>query len=126
LALTSSTCNLPGTFNPKTKKMTREYVINKLTCELVIITGDTDNMVSYRKHIAMALDIGINHFTKDMEEVVALDKWGNETGRFKGVTDAAEKLGIPQPYISAVLSGQQHTAGGYRFIKAKDRILIKR
>lgn len=104
--------------------MTRNKVINKLTLELVLLTGDTENMATIRRYIGMALDVGINHFTKDMEEVVVLDIFGHELDRFKGVTDAADKMGIKQSYISAVLTGQQHTAGGFRFMKAKDKILI--
>jgi len=104
--------------------MTREYIINKLTCELVMLTGDTDSMSSYRKYIAMALDIGVNHFTKDMEEIIAMDKWGNELNRFKSTQDAAEKLGIYRQCITDVLIGRANTAGGLRFIKAKDKVLI--
>jgi hypothetical protein len=104
--------------------MTRTKVINQLTLELVSLTGAAEHMTTMRRYIEMALDVGINHFTKDMEEIVVLDQYGHEVNRFKGVTDAADKMCIKQACISAVLSGQQHTAGGYRFIKAEDRKLI--
>ena len=104
--------------------MTRDKVINSLTLELVTITGDDEHMSIIRKYIGMTLDIGINHFTKDMEEVIAMDEWGNEIGRFKGVTDAAVKLGLKQYSISDVIAGRQHSTGGYLFAKAHKTQLI--
>lgn len=89
-------------------------------------TSDNSHMCTVRRYIEMAVDIGTNHFTKDMEEIIALDNWGNETDRYKSVTEAAENLGIPQHYISAVLAGTQNTTGGYRFIKAKDQELLRK
>jgi hypothetical protein len=61
-----------------------------------------------------------------MEEVVAMYMDGVEAGRFKSVTEAAEKLGIRQSDISAVLRGVQHSAGGLMFMRTKDYELIER
>jgi hypothetical protein len=74
----------------------------------------------------MALSIGLEHYTKDMEEVVALYRDGVEAGRFKSIGDASNKLGVPQSSISDVIRGVQHTAGGLMFIKTKDYELVER
>ncbi len=104
--------------------MTQNEVINKLSMELAIKVGDFDNLNTYRWYIRQALVVGIDHFTKDMEEVIQMDRFGVEIGRFKGVTDAANKTGIRQSDISAVLTGVQHTAGGFIFMKERDKELI--
>lgn len=106
--------------------MLQSEVINKLTKELCLAQGTFDYFTINRTYIQMALSIGIEHYTKDMEEIVALYQDGSEAGRFKSITDAANKLGIHQNYISAVLIGEQHTTGGLQFIKAKDYDLIPR
>jgi hypothetical protein len=104
--------------------MTQGEVINKLSMELAVKVGDFDNLETFRWFIRQALCIGIDHFTKDMEEVIQMDRFGVEIARFKGVTDCSNKTGIRQSDISAVLSGAQHTTGGFMFIKAKDKELI--
>lgn len=98
--------------------MTRDYVLNQLTCELVALTGDTENMSAYRKYLNMALDIGVNHFTKDMEEVIQMDTNGRIIKRYKGITDAATKIGIKQCSISDVITGRQNSTHGFIFRKA--------
>lgn len=92
--------------------------------ELAVKVGDYDNLNTYRWFIRQALCIGIEHFTKDMEEVIQMDRNGVELARFKGVTDASLKLGIRQSDISAVLTGVQHSAGGFLFMKERDKELI--
>jgi hypothetical protein len=104
--------------------MTQNEVINKLSMEMALLTGDLDNLNTYRWFIRQALDIGINHFTKDMEEIIQMDRFGEELGRFKGVTDCSQKTGIRQSDISAVLTGVQHSAGGFLFMRSKDKKLI--
>lgn len=106
--------------------MTINEVINKLTQEWAMETGDLENSQVARKYITRALDIGINHFTADMEEIIQLTRAGTEIARFKGVTDTATRIGIHQSYISAVLTGVQHTAGGFKFMKLKDWELVPR
>ena len=103
--------------------MTHDYVINKLTCELIVETGCPEHISAYRRKIRQALDIGINHFTKDMEEVIMMDRFGKEIERFKGVSDASAKTGVRQSDISSVLIGRQHTAGGFIFRKASTLVL---
>lgn len=104
--------------------MTQSEVINKLSMEMALALGELDHLQTCRTYIQMALSIGIEHYTKDMEEIVQMDSFGNELGRFKSVTEAAERTGIHQSYISAVLIGQQHTTGGFIFMKAKDKELV--
>ena len=94
--------------------------------ECALALGDFSHLQTIRIYIQMALSIGIEHYTKDMEEIVVMDTHGIEAGRYKCVTDASNKLGIRQGDISAVLTGRQHTAGGYMFMKAKDYELIPR
>lgn len=93
---------------------------------MVQLTGHAEDMGVYRKYIQMALSIGLEHFSKDMEEVYAFNKWGREVGCFKSVRDASKKLGIPAHYISNMLSGRQSTAGGLIFVRSKDVELVKR
>jgi hypothetical protein len=104
--------------------MTQSEVINKISMELAIKVGDFDNLDIFRWFIRQALVIGIDHFTQDMEEIVQMDHLGGEIARFKGVTDCSRKTGIRQGDISAVLTGVQHSAGGFLFIRAKDKELI--
>lgn len=106
--------------------MIQSVVINKLTKELCLAQGTFDYFQVNRTYIQMALSIGIEHYTKDMEEIVALYQDGSEAGRFKSVQEATTKLGILQSCISDVLAGRQHTTGGLQFIRAKDYDLIPR
>ena len=99
--------------------MTQAVVIQRLTAELLPqLTGDVihDEPI-VRRYMTMALDIGVNHFTPDMEEIMMISRDGVEIARFKGVTDASVKSGIRQGCISSVLSGIQHSAGGFLFRK---------
>jgi len=104
--------------------MTHMEVINKLAFEMVKVTGEIDHVNTYRWFIRQALDIGINHFTKDSEEIIAMTRNGVEKGRFKSIREASRCLGIHSRLIRFVLRGQHHTAGGYTFMLSKDKILI--
>jgi len=106
--------------------MLQSEVINKLTKELCLAQGTFDYFTINRTYIQMALSIGIEHYTKDMEEIVALYQDGSEAGRFKSFEEASRKLGISQTCISEVVRGTQHTAGGLQFIRAKDYDLVPR
>ena len=106
--------------------MLQSEVINKLSRECCIAIGDFHNFKTIRTYIQMALSIGIEHYTKDMEEIVVLSTHGNEIGRYKSASEASKQLGIPQSNISAVLTGQQQTTGGLRFMKSRDFDLIPR
>lgn len=105
--------------------MTVNEVVEKLSMEMALALGELDHLGTCRRYIRMALAVGIEHYTKDMEEIVAMNLNGEEVGRFKSATDCAEKLGIPQSYVSTVLTGIQHSSGGFMFIKSKDRELIQ-
>lgn len=104
--------------------MTTNDVINKLSMEMALALGDLDTLQTCKIYIQMALSIGIEHFTKDMEEIIQMDGNGVEMARYKSVTEASVKIGISQHSISAVLTGIQHTTGGFMFIKTKDKELI--
>jgi hypothetical protein len=106
--------------------MTQSEVISKLSHECCLAMGDFDYFQTVQTYIQMALRVGIEHFTKDMEEIVALYKDGTEAGRFKSVENASRTLGVTYQNISAVLTGRQHTAGGLMFVKTKDYELIPR
>jgi hypothetical protein len=106
--------------------MTQGEVINKLSVEMAVKLEDFDKLNICRKYIQMALAVGVEHFTKDMEEIIQMDRFGVEIARFKGITDASIKIGMRQGDISAVLTGQQHTAGGFIFMKSKDKELVPR
>ena len=100
--------------------MTIDEVTNKLTFELVTQTGHLEDREICWQYIRYALIIGIEHFTKEMKEVIALDKLGNEVGRYKGVREASVKLKISRGNIYQVLEEKRHTAGGLIFVKNKD------
>jgi len=104
--------------------MTQSEVINKLSMEMAIALGDLDTLHTCRHYLSMALSIGIEHFTVTMEEIVAMDFEGVERGHYKSVTDAGEKLGLYAENITAVLNGRQHSAGGFLFIRARDKELV--
>ncbi len=102
--------------------MTQNEVIIKLSMEMAKkLDADLNTCMWF---IRQALCIGIDHYTKDMEEVIQMDRDGEEIGRYKSVGDASLKTGIRQGDISAVLTGLQHTTGGFVFIKVKDKELI--
>ncbi len=106
--------------------MLQSEVINKLSRECCLAMGDFDYFKTVRIYIQMALSIGIEHYTKDMEEIVALYMDGTEAGRFKSITEASDKLGINRRNIDHVLRGNVHSAGSLMFMKAKDYELVKR
>ena len=99
--------------------MIQSEVINKLTRECCLALGDFDHFNTVRTYIQMALSIGIEHYSREMEEVVVLARDGIEMGRFKSIVETAEKLGLAQENISAVINGRQQTCGGMMFIKAR-------
>jgi hypothetical protein len=104
--------------------MTQNEVIYKLSMEMALALGDLDTLQTCQIYIQMALSIGVEHYTKDMEEIIQLDHNGIELGRFKSTSDASAKLGILRPCITDVIIGRAHTAGGFIFIKTKDKELI--
>lgn len=104
--------------------MTQNEVINKLSMEMALDLGDLDTLQTCRIYIQMALYIGIEHYTKEMEEVIMMDHFGIEIARYKSAQDASEKTGINRPSISEVMSGKIHSAGGFIFMKSKDKELI--
>lgn len=106
--------------------MLQSEVINKLARECCLAIGTFDHFKTIRTYIQMALTVGIEHYTVDMEEIIALYKDGIEAGRFKSLGDAQRKLGLLQSSISDVLAGRQHTAGGLMFMRVKDYDLIPR
>jgi hypothetical protein len=106
--------------------MLQSEVINKLSRECCIALGDFYGYKTIRTYIQMALVVGIEHFTKDMEEIVVMDMSGVETGRFKSIREAERELGINRRNIDHVITGKAHSAGGLMFMKTKDYELVKR
>lgn len=104
--------------------MTQNEIINKLSMELAVKVGDFDNLNTFRWYIRQALAIGIEHFTVDMEEIIQLTHSGEEVGRYKSTREASNETGIDRRNIYHVLEGSAHTAGGFLFIRAKDKELI--
>lgn len=106
--------------------MIAREVINKLSLEMAFKTGHIEDMKTYKEYLQMAITIGTDHFTRNMEEIVAMTRDGIERGRFRGINEAAKKLGLSQGGISNVIAGRRATCGGFKFILAKDIELIKR
>jgi hypothetical protein len=106
--------------------MTQSEIVNKMSMEMALRLGDLSYLKTCKFYINMALTIGTEYFTRDMEEIIMMNKEGIEIDRFKSEAEAGQKLGIPPHYISSVITGVQHSTGGFLFIKSKDRELIKR
>ena len=106
--------------------MLQSQVINKLAKECCLAMGDFDKYKTVKIYIQMALVVGIEHFTIKMEEIVVMTKEGVEIGRFKSITETADKLGLKEENISATLNGRQCSCGGMLFMKARDHDLIPR
>lgn len=123
-------CTHPGISNLlycfKNHKMIQSEVINKLSRECCLAMGDFHYFNTVRSYIQMALSVGLEHYTVDMEEIVVLSQKGVEMGRFKSLSDASKNLGIDKRGISAVICGRQRTCGGMMFIKARDYDLVLR
>lgn len=106
--------------------MTINDVITKLSVEMAETTGDYGSMSTYRRYISMALSIGIEHFRKDMHEIVAMKgRYGTIHGRYRSVQEASTKLGISRKNISLVLSGDRPSAGGYLFAYSRPEEILK-
>lgn len=88
--------------------------------DMAMESGDFDKLEFYKKYITRALVIGIDHFYSDMTEVIAMDKKGNEVGRYKSTQDASEKLGLDRRDLSRVVAGTRHSVKGYLFRAAND------
>lgn len=108
--------------------MLQSEVIQKLAVEChALVSQYPDQQFSIiRKYIQMGLCVGLEHFTQDMEEIVALDLQGVERGVYKSTQDASNKLGICRQNITAVVNGRKHSVGGYIFMKRKDYQLLRR
>ena len=106
--------------------MLQSEVINKLSRECCLAMGSFDYFKTVRIYIQMALAVGVEHYAKEMEEIVVLDMNGTECGRYKSIVETAEKLGLFAENISAALNGRQQTSGGFKYIKTRDYELIKR
>jgi hypothetical protein len=101
-------------------------VVSKLSHECCLALGDFDHFQTVQAYIQMALCVGLEHFKKEMEEIVVLTHDGVEIGRYKSEMEASDKLGVHRESILAVANGRRYSAGGYRFMKARDFDLIPR
>jgi hypothetical protein len=106
--------------------MTQSEVINKLSHECCLAMGSFDYFKTVRIYIQMALAVGVEHYKVEMDEVVAMDMFGVEAGRFKSIQDGADKLGILQSAIVNNLSGRSAWAGGFKWMRVKDYELVSR
>jgi len=104
--------------------MTQNEVVNKLSIELAIRLGDLDYLQLCRQYIQMALVIGTEHFPRDIEEIVVMNKHGVEIERLESISECEKLLGVSHESITAVLDGRQFTAGGLRFQKVIYKELI--
>lgn len=106
--------------------MTQSEIVNKMAMEMALKLGDLCHLKTCKFYIGLALTIGTEYFTRNMEEIVAMTREGLEIGRYKSEIEAAEKLGLSNRSISNCLLGKRYSTGGYLFIRAKDKLLIKR
>lgn len=105
--------------------MTVSEVIDKLSMEQAIALGELDHLATCRRYISMALSIGIEHFTSEMEEIIVMTTNGTEIGRYKSIQETADQIGLRAENISAVVNGRQYTTGGLMFMKNRDKELIE-
>jgi hypothetical protein len=106
--------------------MTQSEVVNKMSMEMALALGDLSHLKTCKFYINMALVIGTESFTKEMEEIVAMNYEGKELGRYKSESDASAQLGISRTQIVDVIKGRRHQTHGYCFIKLKDKELIQK
>jgi hypothetical protein len=106
--------------------MIQREVVNKIAMEMAHRLGDFEHLKTCKFYINMAITIGTEYFTRQMEEIVAMKCDGIEVGRFRSIVEASDNLGICQQNIRDVINGRHHTAGGLIFMKTKDKELIKR
>ena len=104
--------------------MTQNEVINKLSMEMALAVGDMKYLETYRWYIRQALVIGCDHFSVDMEEIIQMDRNGVEIARYKSIGEASRKTGLFHSNISDVVNSKQHSAGGFLFVKTKDKELV--
>lgn len=101
-----------------------EKVVAGLSDDLAEALGFDNNEVTpreiIRRYIQRALVVGIDHYRPEMEEIVAMNLSGFELGRYRSVMEAERKTGIHHRSIQNVMAGNQHSAGGMIFIKAKN------
>jgi len=106
--------------------MLQSEVINKLSRECCLAMGDFSYFKTVKIYIQMALAVGVDHYNKEMEEVVAMDQWGVEAGRFKSTQEASDKLGVHRTCIVDCMAGRIQWAGGLKWMKVKDYELVPR
>jgi hypothetical protein len=104
------------------KTMTSDYVIKKLTIDLIKETGDFEHADIYKRYLTYALTIGMEHFDSRMQEIAAF-KDNIEVGRYRDTSEASKKLNISQGNIKSILIGKRHQSKGYTFMKVKDHNL---
>jgi hypothetical protein len=100
--------------------MTIDAAIKGLTFEMILQTGDYEHAETYKLFLTRALTIGMDHFSKNMDEIVAFDISGHEVGRYRNAYEASAKLGVARGNINQILSGKKHSIHGYMFRRAKD------
>jgi hypothetical protein len=95
-------------------------VIDKLSLEYCQAINNFDNYSTIRTFIQRALVIGMEHFSPEMEEIIATNEFGVEQGRYKNGKDASRKIGVSHANINFVTNGLRHTAHGLHFTKVED------
>lgn len=101
-----------------------EKIVNIKTtesAELIELATDPEFVNAIKWFVRQALVIGTDHFTKNSEEIIALDMEGHEIGRYKNILEIEKVLGVKESNVHHVLAGRNHTAGGFMFIRSKDR-----
>jgi hypothetical protein len=106
--------------------MTQSEVVNKMSKEMALELGGLEYLRICKFYINMAVTIGLECYSKNMEEIIAMTCDGVEVGRYPGLREASRQLGIAEGGISNVIAGRHHTAGGLMFMKAKDREMYKK
>ena len=84
--------------------MTIEEATNKLSFEMVILTGHPEDVSIYQQYIQIGIVLGMEYFKKDQQEVIALDDKGVIVGKFRSVTEDSLKPYQRRP----IRSLQQH------------------
>jgi hypothetical protein len=108
------------------KIMLQSEAVKKINTEMTLELGGLEYLRICKFYINMAMVVGLECYSKNMEEIIAMNCDGIEVGRFPGLREAERNLGISAGGISNVLAGRHHTAGGLMFMKVKDKELYRK
>lgn len=105
--------------------MTVDEVTDKISVELALYLDRVGDLPHIKRIVRMAITVGIEYFSKDMEEIMLLNKKGELVKVFKSINDTATVLETDRSIIQRVLAGKRHSIRGYILRKVQNKPLKK-